>query len=136
MSVQQTIESLYQEIKLIREFICEEENESILLGSDSFIAAKTFILPLNTRYIIVTSFTSRYISTIFDRLNSIYNEYNFLGFGSIRFQKVQGGIALSSITRLDASIRLIEVPKEFTGVHVNPSLFCTGNIQFFGKSLA
>ena len=134
MTIQETIQDLYQAIADIKEFVCKEEGVNLsLLSSSFFVDGATFPIPNGTKYIVVNSSTSRYISVIFDRQNSAYNEYPVLGFGSIRFELTIGSDrSLSEISRLDSKSKLILVPSLFKKVHVSPSLFCTGNIRYFG----
>jgi len=131
--IKTTIENLYKDIAAIKEFICEIDKPNTLLGSSFFANGATYPLPIGTKYIIVNSSTSRYISVIFDRENSAYNEFFNFGFGSIRFELTVGADrSLSEISRLDSKSKLILVPSLFKKVHVNPSLFCTGSIRYFG----
>jgi len=133
--IQTTIADLYKDIADIKKFICKEDDAitNTLLGSSFFTNGATYVLPLGTKYIIVNSSTSRYISVIFDRENSAYNEYFDFGFGSIRFELTIGtDRSLSEISRLDSKSKLILVPSLFKKVHINPTLFCTGNIRYFG----
>jgi len=135
VTIENTIQDLYQAIADIKEFICKEEEENATLLSSSFFTnGATFPIPNGTKYIVVNSSTSRYISVIFDRENSAYNEYFNFGFGSIRFElTIDSDRSLSEISRLDSKSKLILVPSLFKKVHVNPTLFCTGNIRYFGK---
>lgn len=137
MDVKTTIEDLYKDIADIKKFICEnsQTNPVELLGTSFFTNGATFALPAGVEYIVVNSSTSRYISVRFDRENSAYNEFFDFGFGSITFELTIGSDrSLSEISRLDSRSKLIFVPKRFKKVHVNPFLFCTGNIRYFGNT--
>lgn len=134
MTIQATIQSLYADIAAIKEFVCKVDGSIVSKGVFTNISnPQTIVLPVKTKYILIESYSELYLSRIFDRGDSDYDEYLYEGFGSM-CQSIRVGNERAEYDwqKIDRTYSSFAVKDRVQSIRIRPCLSCTLIVRLFG----
>lgn len=135
--MEETLQAIFAEIALIKEFICEPTNEEteyqMLRTFDTNISFALF-LEQNEKLILVSSSRARYLSTEFDALGLQFARYPYGGYGRINQAFFNNGrYHFKEWKNLDSQSTAYKIEKYCNYFHLTPYPDTSHTIEVWGK---